>query len=87
METYTMQYEEIILGNRIVASGDVLHGKPRVANTRIQVAQVLDLLAAGKTLVEITSEEYYPELEIADVFACIAYASEVIASEEFVGVA
>lgn len=81
------QREEIVLRSRIVASGNVLHGKPRVANTRIQVAQVLDLLAAGKTVAEITSEEYYPELEIADVYACIAYASEIVANEEFVGVA
>jgi uncharacterized protein (DUF433 family) len=78
--------EEIILRNRIVASGDVLHGKPRVANTRIQVSQVLDLLAVGKTIAEITSEEYFPELEIADVYACVAYASEIVAGEEFVGV-
>ncbi len=79
--------EEVLLQDRIVASSNVLHGKPRIANTRIQVAQVLDLLAAGKTIAEITSEEYYPELESADVYACLAYASEIVASEEFVGVA
>ena len=77
---------EILLRDRIVASDDVLHGKPRVANTRIQVYQVLDLLAAGKTVSEITSEAYFPDLDASDVYACIAYASEVVFGEEIVSV-
>lgn len=60
--------------DRIIASRDVLHGKPRIVGTRIMVVQVLDLLAAGKSIAEIISEDYYPDLTEADVRACIAYA-------------
>ena len=45
------------LMDRIVVSRDVMHGKPRVAHTRIAVVQVLDLLAAGITPAEITSDD------------------------------
>ena len=38
-----------MLLDRIVVSRDVVHGKPRIAGTRVMVYQVLDLLAAGKT--------------------------------------
>ncbi len=61
---------------RIVVTRDVLHGKPRIAGTRILVYQVLDLLAAGKSIAEITSDDYYPDISEADVFACVAYASQ-----------
>lgn len=70
--------------DRIVISRDVLHGKPRVAGTRVTVVQVLDLLAAGKTPAEIISEDYYPDLTEADVRACIAYASHTIRDDRIV---
>lgn len=63
---------------RIVASRDVMHGRPRIAGTRITVVQILDLLAAGKSPEEIVSEDYFPELTLADVRICIAYASQMI---------
>lgn len=66
------------LMDRIVVSSDVMHGKPRITGTRITVVQILDLLAAGKTPTEIISEDYFPDLTVDDVYACIAYASEVI---------
>jgi uncharacterized protein (DUF433 family) len=70
------------LAERVVVSRDVLHGKPRIAGTRIMVYQVLDLLAAGKSVAEITSEDYFPEISVEDVLACVAYASLVIRSED-----
>lgn len=63
-----------LLNDRIVVSRDIVHGKPRIAGTRITVHQVLDLLAAGKPIAEITSEDYFPDLTADDVMACIAYA-------------
>jgi uncharacterized protein (DUF433 family) len=39
------------------------------------VEQVLDLLAAGVSVAEITSEEYFPDLSPEDVLACISTAS------------
>ena len=75
---------DIPLMDRIVVSRDVGHGKPRIAGTRILVYQVLDLLAAGKTIEQVTSEDYYPDLTAADVLACVAYASAVVRNEEIV---
>jgi uncharacterized protein (DUF433 family) len=69
------------LAPRIVVSRDVLHGKPRIQGTRIPVYMILDMLAAGKTVAEITSEDYYPDITEADVRACIAYASDMIRND------
>jgi uncharacterized protein (DUF433 family) len=68
---------EHVLSERIVVSREIAHGKPRIANTRIMVYQVLDLLAAGKSIAEITSDDYFPALTEADVRACIAFASRI----------
>lgn len=58
------------LSERIVVSRDVVHGKPRIAGTRIMVHQILDLLAAGKSIDEIIAEDYFPELTAEDMTAC-----------------
>ncbi len=75
--------EEYYLADRIVVSPNIVHGKPRVKGTRIMVALILDLLAAGKTIEEIISDDYYPDLNREDVLACIGYAS-LIANEPYV---
>jgi len=72
------------LAQRIVASADVLHGKPRIAGTRIMVVQILDLLAAGKTPAQITSSDYFPDLSEDDVRACIAWASHMIRQDRII---
>jgi uncharacterized protein (DUF433 family) len=77
---------ETALAPRIVVSRDVAHGKPRVAGTRVAVTQILDLLAAGKTVAEIVSDDYFPHLSEADIFACIRYASLVIQHDDIVTV-
>lgn len=61
------------LTERIVVSRDVCHGKPRIVGTRIMVHLILDLLAAGKSVEEILSPDYYPALTPEDVLACIEY--------------
>jgi uncharacterized protein (DUF433 family) len=75
-----------VLHDRIVVSRDVAHGKPRIADTRVMVYQVLDLLAAGKTPHEIISDDYFPTLTEADVRACIAFASQIVRDDQFVPV-
>lgn len=75
---------DLQLHPRIVVSRDVMHGKPRIVGTRITVVQILDLLAAGKTAAEITSDAYYPDLTVDDVRACIAYASQLIREDRIV---
>ena len=66
----------------IEADPNVCHGKPRIAGTRIMVKQVLDLLAAGISIAEITSEEYFPDLSQEDVLACVAFANQLLKGEE-----
>ncbi len=75
------------MNKRIVITRDVCHGKPRVAGTRVMVYQVLDLLAAGKTVLEITSDGYFPDLNCEDVLASIAYAGQVIREVDVVPLA
>jgi len=67
---------------RISVDPRVCHGKPCIRGTRIMVYQVLDLLEAGLTPSEITSEDYFPDLTLDDVYACIAYANQLVKNEE-----
>jgi uncharacterized protein (DUF433 family) len=49
-------------------------GQPCIRQMRITVYDVLSWLAAGQTHQEILAD--YPELEAADIFACLAYAAD-----------
>ena len=53
-------------------------GKPCVRGMRIRVTDVLELLATGLTIDEITNQEL-PDLENEDVIACLNYARIKIA--------
>ena len=70
-----MATQDQVLWDRIVVSRDINHGQPRIAGTRIMVHVILDLLAAGKSITEVISEDYYPDLKQEDVLACIAYSN------------
>lgn len=72
--------------DRIVVSRQVMHGKPRIAGTRVLVTQILDLLAAGKSVSDILSEDYFPDLSEADIRACLAYASHRLHDERIIPV-
>jgi len=50
-------------------------GKPCIRGHRIWVSLILDLLAGGTTVAEILAD--YPDLEEADIQACIAYGAEM----------
>ena len=58
---------------RIVIDPDVVHGRPAVRGTRMRVADVLSLLAAGAREDEIVED--YPYLTAEDIKACLAYAA------------
>lgn len=75
---------EQVLAERIVVSRTICHGKPRIAGTRIMVYQILDLLAANKSIAEIISDDYFPDISVEDVLACIGYASRVVRNEDVV---
>ena len=65
--------------NRISARSDVFGGKPIIRDMRVSVELVLRLLAQGADQREILDD--YPELELDDIRACIAYAHAVIAGD------
>jgi uncharacterized protein (DUF433 family) len=62
--------------DRIVLNPEILAGKPIIKGTRLSVELILDLLGNGVPMDEIL--ENYPQIDIDDVLACVAYASEVL---------
>jgi uncharacterized protein (DUF433 family) len=66
---------------RIAVNPNIHFGKPCVAGTRIPVQSVLELVSEGLSFEEII-QDYYPDLEIEDIRACIQYAIDVIVVED-----
>ncbi len=66
---------------RIEVNPNIHFGKPRVAGTRIPVQSVLELVREGIPFEKII-QDYYPDLQIEDIRACIQYAMEVVAAED-----
>lgn len=61
---------------RIVINPEIHFGKPCVAGTRIAVENVLELIQEGIHFDEII-KQYYPDLTIEDVNACVQYGSAI----------
>jgi uncharacterized protein (DUF433 family) len=66
---------------RVTVDPKVHFGKPCVAGTRITVQNVLELLDEGLTFGEII-QDYYPDLTVEDIQACIQYAIALVAAED-----
>ena len=66
---------------RITVDPQIHFGKPCVAGTRIPVQAVLELLNEGLSFQEVI-EDYYPDLTIEDIQACLEYAIALIAAED-----
>ena len=66
---------------RIAVNPNVHFGKPCVAGTRVPVLSVLELVSEGLSF-ETIVRDYYPDLQIEDIRACVQYAMEVVAAEE-----
>lgn len=60
--------------NRITIEAGKRGGKPCVRNMRITVYDVLDWLASGMSAQEIIED--FPELELEDIKACLAFAAD-----------
>ena len=56
----------------------ILVGKPVVKGTRVSVEHIIELLANGWDITEITTN--YPNITPEDIRACLAYASERVRS-------
>lgn len=66
----------------ISIDASVIHGKPCIKGTRIPVYMILDLLAAGTPPEKIVSADYYPDITLEDVYACVAFANQYVKNEE-----
>lgn len=65
--------DTVQLMDRITANPQQCGGRPCVRGMRIRVIDVLDLLAAGLLPEQVIDE--LPDLELADVAACLRFAS------------
>jgi uncharacterized protein (DUF433 family) len=61
--------------SRISINPQICFGKPCIRGHRIWVSLILDFLASGMSMTEILED--YPQLEMADILACIAYGAEM----------
>ena len=66
---------------RIQINPNIHFGKPCVLGTRIPVQNVLELIKEGLTFENII-KDYYPDLQVEDIRACIQYAIEVMTAED-----
>ncbi len=66
---------------RITVNPNIHFGKPCVTGTRIPVQNVLELLNEGLSFEDII-QDYYPDLTILDIKACIEYAIALVAAED-----
>jgi uncharacterized protein (DUF433 family) len=65
---------------RIVLDPAILAGKPVVRGTRLSVDFIIGLMADGWVETDILRN--YPGLTQEDLFACLAYARDVLRSEQ-----
>ncbi len=59
--------------DRITLNPDILFGKPSIRNMRYPASLILELLASGMKNEEILED--YPDLEEADIYACLQFAA------------
>ena len=67
--------------DRISVNPNIHFGKPCVAGTRMPVQDVLELVKEGIPFDKIV-QDYYSDLQIDDIRACIEYAMAVMMAED-----
>ncbi len=70
---YLLKKEMEFIADRISIVPDLCNGRPTIRGLRISVNTILEFLSAGDTPEEIL--EQYPNLERADIDACLKFAS------------
>ncbi len=70
----------VTLADRITVDPEQCGGRPCIRGMRIRVSDVLDLLANGLSPQQVVEE--LPDLEPADVQACLRFASRRLANPE-----
>ena len=66
---------------RIAVDPHTHFGKPCIAGTRISVLNVLELVWEGLAFQDII-RDYYPELNVEDIRACVRYAMDALEVED-----
>ncbi len=66
--------------DRISINPQIHFGKPCIVGTRITVQSILELLNEGLSFKEII-QDYYPNLQVEDIQACLQYAIALFAAE------
>ncbi len=61
---------------RINIDPNKCNGKPIIRNQRISVQTILEFLSNGDSVEDLLSA--YPTLEKEDIYACLAYATQVM---------
>jgi uncharacterized protein (DUF433 family) len=74
-------YEKPKMFERITVNPSIHFGKPCIAGTRITVQNILELIEARISFAEIR-RDYYPELQTADIQACLQYAIALVTAED-----
>lgn len=67
-----------MLENSISISPDVCNSRPVITGTRITVQTILEFLGTGDSIDDVLEE--YPNLTREDIYACIQYASKLMAN-------
>ncbi|MEW5920937.1 MAG: DUF433 domain-containing protein [Bacillota bacterium] len=66
---------------RVSVNPKIFNGKPIIRGMRIKVETILSLMERGISNDEILDD--YPDLEMEDIKACIAYARYLVANETY----
>ncbi|MCL4396146.1 MAG: DUF433 domain-containing protein [Chloroflexi bacterium] len=66
---------------RIEVNPNIHFGKPCVPGTRIPVQDVLESVGEGIGFAQIV-QDYYPDLQVDDIRACVRYAIELVVAED-----
>ncbi len=70
-----------MMDGHIVVDPQIHFGKPCLRGTRIPVRDVLELVREGIAFPDIR-RDYFPELSVEDIQACVQFAMDVISLEE-----
>jgi uncharacterized protein (DUF433 family) len=63
---------------RLAADPDHLNGHVRIANTRMPVAVIVELVASGQSLTQILED--FPQLTVEDLREALLFAAELVHS-------
>ena len=66
---------------RITMNPEICHGKPCIRGMRWPVEVILDMLGSNMSIDEILED--HPELERADILACLHYAKTLVTGDIF----